>query len=438
MRDKLKHWGYLLTCLIVIAMVVPGVSAQGTMESVREGVNGSAIVIGEYTNVLVLGATSASDLKYSGILDPEDLKIPEGIARYDLVTFDHTALNKEVQGTLPIQIHGKNYNVVLNRMNFETLDDGIESYEGPIQGVEGSNVLLTTGNNVLVGSIIFDNETFWITPVEPRARAKKSQSPLHIIYSSEDVKRQEKPAIIDYGPVAPENKDSTGNLDQRIGLQIVGTEQYYTVNILVTTDNQFYQDEANWEATAQDIIATANQQYGRDDIQVSLCVMAYDDSRRYQLSNHPAIISDPLGAFRDVYPESDLDIWSSDLGLYLGGYDKTGTEIGLAYGFTNNGRHSWAQMVTDWYDLCYWGTPQGRRCISIHEVGHNFNAHHEGTPGYNQAYAFNVGLSPTVMWSYYIEYVNCYEFSSDDYHGDALHDNARAIREAKAWVAGYV
>ena len=110
----------------------------------------------------------------------------------------------------------------------------------------------------------------------------------------------------------------------------------------------------------------------------------------------------------------------------------------MAVGFTNNGRHSWAQMVMDWYDLCYWGTPQGRRCISIHEVGHNFNAHHEGTPGYNQAYAFNGGLSHTVMWSYYIEYVNCYEFSSDNYHGDALHDNARAIREAKAWVAGYV
>jgi hypothetical protein len=42
------------------------------------------------------------------------------------------------------------------------------------------------------------------------------------------------------------------------------------------------------------------------------------------------------------------------------------------------------------------------------------------------------------MWSYYVEYVNSYEFSSDNYNGDATHDNARAIREAKAGVAGYV
>lgn len=28
--------------------------------------------------------------------------------------------------------------------------------------------------------------------------------------------------------------------------------------------------------------------------------------------------------------------------------------------------------------------------------------------------------------------------SSLDYHGDSIHDNARAIPEAKAWVAGYV
>ncbi len=110
------------------------------------------------------------------------------------------------------------------------------------------------------------SETLPITPVEPRARAEKSQSPLHIIYSSRDVERQEKPATIDYGPVTPESEGSTGSLDQRTGLHIDGTKQYYTVTILVATDNQFYQDEANWKATAQDIMATANQQFDRDDI----------------------------------------------------------------------------------------------------------------------------------------------------------------------------
>jgi hypothetical protein len=441
MKNKLKKWGYLLTCLVAIAMIAQGVSAQGTVVSVKESFNGSDIVIGEHMNVLVQNATSISDLKSSGIIEAEDLKIPEGIVRYDLVTFDHVGLNKEIQSILPIQINGKEYTIVLNRMTFENLDDGIDSYEGSIQGIKGSNALLTTGKNVLIGSILVDNETFWITPIEPRERAEKSQSPLHIIYSSKDVKKQEKPAIIDYGPVTPENRNSTDRIEQHAGLYIERTKetkQVYTVNIIVATDNQFYQDETNWKATAQDIIATANQQFGRDDIQVSLCVMAYDDSRRNQLSNHSDIISDPLGAFLDVYPNSDLDLWSADLGLYLGGYDHTGTVQGAAIGFNNNGRHAWAQMVTDWDDGAYWGTTQGRRCVSIHEIGHNFNADHEDTTGYNQAYAFNFGLSHTVMWSYYVEYVNSYEFSSDNYNGDATHDNARAIREAKAWVAGYV
>ncbi len=437
MRTGLNYWDYLLTCLIAVMLIIPGVSAQDTMES-AESVSRPAVVIGECMNVLVKDATSVSDLESSGIVEPEDLKIPEIITRYDLVTFDHAALNREMLGVLSIQIHEKNYSVALNRMTFENLDDGIDSYEGSIPGVEESSVLLTTGENVLIGSITLGNKTFWITPVEPRARAEKSLSPLHIIYSSEDVKCQEKPAVIDYGPVVPGNNGSASGPDQWTGLQVEGTDQYYTANILVVTDNQFYQDETNWKATAQDIIATANQQFGRDDIQVALCVMDYHDSRRYQLSNHPEIISHPLDAFIDVYPESDLDLWSSDLGLYLGGYDMTGTPIGLAYGFTNEGRHSWAQMVTDWYDLCYWGSAHGRRCVSIHEIGHNFNAHHEGTGGYNQAYAFNGGLTHTVMWSYFFEHLNCYEFSSDDYHGDATHDNARAIREAKAWVAGYV
>ncbi|MDN7024768.1 hypothetical protein FGU65_07695 [Methanoculleus sp. FWC-SCC1] len=438
MKSQLKHLSYLLACFVAIAMVAPGVSAQNTTEDVRVSIDEPAIVIGESMNVLARDATSISDLKSSGIIEPEDLKIPKGITRYDLVTFDHAALNKGVQqGTLLVQIHGKDYTVDLNRMTFENLDDGIDSFEGSIQGVKESDVLLTTGSNVLVGSVVFNNETFWIMPVEPRARAERSQSPLHIIYSSKDVEHQEEPVTIDYGPVAPESEYSTGS-DQRTELHVDGTRQYYTVTILVATDNEFYQDQTNWKAIAQDIIATANQQFGRDDVQVSLCVMGYDDSRRIQLSNHPEIISDPLGAFWDVYPLLDLDAWSSDLGLYLGGYDHSTGVQGAAYGFTNNGRHAWAQMVTDWDDGAYWGTTHGRRCVSIHEIGHNFNADHESTPGYNQAYAFNGGLTHTVMWSYYFEHLNCYEFSSDDYHGDATHDNARAIREAKAWVAGYV
>ena len=69
-------------------------------------------------------------------------------------------------------------------MNFEQIDDDIDSYEGRIVGVGESDVLLTTSENGLIGSVTLGRETFRIEGVEPRARAERSTSPLHVIYSS--------------------------------------------------------------------------------------------------------------------------------------------------------------------------------------------------------------------------------------------------------------
>ncbi|QYZ78169.1 hypothetical protein E2N92_01340 [Methanofollis formosanus] len=87
----------------------------------------------------------------------------------------------------------------------------------------------------------------------------------------------------------------------------------------------------------------------------------------------------------------------------------------------------------------YWATAHARRCVSIHEIGHIFDAHHENTGGYNQAYSYwTADLMHTVMWSYFFEHQSSPAFSSDDYQGDATHDNARAIRKAKLNVSQYV
>jgi hypothetical protein len=102
-------------------------------------------------NMLIAGAASVSDLEAAGIPEPEELNVPKGATRYDLVTFDHAALNKQVrEGVLPLRIHGKEHRAELQRMNFERIDDGIDSYEGMIVGVDGSDVLLTTGENAVV------------------------------------------------------------------------------------------------------------------------------------------------------------------------------------------------------------------------------------------------------------------------------------------------
>ncbi|WP_292395359.1 hypothetical protein [Methanoculleus sp. UBA303] len=444
-----RTFSVLLAVMLVSMVAVSAVSAQDVTGTPTAGSGEPALVIGDSMDVLVAGATSVSDMRASGVPEPEELNVPKGVTRYDLVTFDHVALSKQVQSVLPLRIHGKEYQAELHRMDFEQIDDGIDSYDGAIVGVGGSDVLLTTGENALVGSVTLGNETFWITPVESRARAEKEASPLHVIYSSRDIENPEKSVIIDYGTLIPPEGYTPTEVPENLESSAIELQdQYATVNLLVVTDNQFYQDQDNWKTIAQDIVAEANRQFDRDDILVSLCVMAYTDSRRVQLSNHSNITNNPVVAVQAVYPDSDLDLWASDLALYVGGYDADGSAQGATYGYyPYHHRHAWAQMVPD--DIWYLGTTHGRRCVSIHELGHLFDTGHQDLdqnrtiPSYRRAYQWYQPFSPplnlknTVTYSYFNELMSTTEFSSDDYHGDADHDNARRIRETKWTVANY-
>ncbi len=193
----------LLACLVVVAVIVLGPNTPRAAAPSPEGDNGPVLVVGDSMTVLVAVATSPSDLTAAGIPAPEELDIPRGITRYDIVTFDHAALNSQVrEGALPLRIRGTEYRADLERMNFEQIDDGIDSYEGTIAGAKESDVLLTTSENTLTGSVTLDGETFWIRPIEPCIRAEGSASPLHMLYSSRDVEQQA-PVLVDRGPVTP-------------------------------------------------------------------------------------------------------------------------------------------------------------------------------------------------------------------------------------------
>lgn len=96
------------------------------------------------------------------------------------MTFNHAALSREMEGgTLLLRVRGTEYLAEVHRMNFEQIDDDIDSYEGGrIVGVGESDVLLTTSENGLIGSVTLGRETFRIEGgVEPRARAERSASP---------------------------------------------------------------------------------------------------------------------------------------------------------------------------------------------------------------------------------------------------------------------
>jgi len=129
------------------------------------------------------------DLEAHGIDRPEELWIPRGIARYDLVSFNHSILNTEIRSGegVPVRIRGNEYSINLARMNFENISDGIDSYLGTVEEVPYSEVLFTTSQNTIHGRVTLTQETFWITPVENRTRTENSPSPLHIVYSTNDI-----------------------------------------------------------------------------------------------------------------------------------------------------------------------------------------------------------------------------------------------------------
>jgi len=392
----------------------------------------------------------------------DNLEIPPAVNRYELVTLNQQGMNTNLRSTTPhlsFQIDGLEYPADLKRMDFESVDDGIDSYSGTLFGEANSSVLLTISDDATIGSITLNDETYYIEPVKTNPHTEITERIPHIIYSSRDVENRE--FLIDNGPInSKDNELDVGYQSRTTSSGIEGVlpadslpDGRTAITVLIVTDNQFYSDHSGygWKLVAQDIIAEANRQFGRDDIGVIL-IPNYDDSRRQDLSNDPLIRSEPFVAFQNIYTLPVLNENSADLSLYLGGYDKTtDDDQGLSDGYGNvtyqqHGRRSWAQMVPD--GVGYLATTKARRVLCIHELGHQFGAHHDDadtnpeldTPGYNRAYEWGIPLThQTVMWHYYLEPASTYEFSSSspNYHGDTMHDNARRIRETKGNVSRY-
>jgi hypothetical protein len=140
------------------------------------------------TNVIVLGAPSSADLGARGISQSDELSLPTRVTKFDLVTFDIPAISEKLKSgkRFPIRIWGKEYLVNVTSVNSEKSDSGIIRYFGKFDDEKGYRFLLTVGPDLILGTVIYENETFEIGRAEKNARTGY-QSPLHFIYSSHDV-----------------------------------------------------------------------------------------------------------------------------------------------------------------------------------------------------------------------------------------------------------
>lgn len=267
--------------------------------------------INHFTNNFTSGKENIGLDSLSGA-NEEILDTPEAVKKYELVTFDQVGMNTNLRSSSPqisFQINGTEYPADLKRMDFESIDDGIDSYSGMLIGEANSSVLLTINGNATLGSITLNDETYYIEPVEIKTHTEITERIPHIIYSSKDVENRE--FLIDNGPIDSQDNEPGISYQSLTTNSGIGDVQQMdsvpdgrtAVTVLIVTDNQFYSDHPGfgWKIVAQDIIAEANRQFGREDIGVIL-VPDYDDSKRQNLTNHPLIRSNPLSRFVRYIP----------------------------------------------------------------------------------------------------------------------------------------
>ena len=452
---KLRKISVVLLALLLAAMaMVPMGSASEDLQtiSVDEKNTNSLLTLDTKTTIIASGldATSTGSAKLADRY--QELNIPKTVKKFDVVQFENIQLNTKGENRIPVTLYGKQQVLILKQMNFEKIDDGIDSYSGKIEGMDNSLALFTFGGKVIQGYLEVGDDIITIAPVENRANTEKATYPLHIVYSSKDVMSSETANPVDHGlaKLPPGVKLSAQSLEMNPDAQ-AAVKGWATVNILLATDNAFYTQESNWVSSANQIMSMVSYQYDRADSQVFFNVVSFDATKRTQLSNNPSITTDPLNAFHTVFPTSYLNSNNADIAVYLGGYDIKGADAGMqgsAWGFSSYPseycRYAWSQMVTDTDDglpvHVYDGSVHARRYCVIHELGHIFNANHETSSGTNKAYAwYTPSPKYTVMWSgYYGSSINTHEYSSPSYHGDSTHNNALAINGAKSYIASII
>ncbi|MCK9591152.1 MAG: hypothetical protein M0Q91_03960 [Methanoregula sp.] len=201
--DSLKRRWYVIIAILGIIIIIFLLNFFGCIPLAGAQNNHLNIHV-ENKRVITFIAydeTSKANLSSFNIQKPEELWIPSSVNKFDVVTFNHSLLNAHLKSgkDITVSIGGKDYQAELSQMEFDNIrsriqnDDGIYSYHGILLGVN-SDFLFTVGKNTIHGRITLNTpngETFWIIPVEPRARTEISTSPLHIIYSSRNVKNEQ-------------------------------------------------------------------------------------------------------------------------------------------------------------------------------------------------------------------------------------------------------
>lgn len=179
-----------LVLLLAVVMAAGCVSQTQSEASPNEaGTNNSEPLL-EFpgsTTIIAQGAASVSDLRAAGIRDPEQQSFTEYLNYFDLVTFNHTAINTRIKSgqRIPIRIRGKEHSI-----NVTDLASGkgiADRVTGDLDGDNTSRIFLTIGQDQIEGAVVLENETITIARYSTLISDISYPSPSYYVYSSRDV-----------------------------------------------------------------------------------------------------------------------------------------------------------------------------------------------------------------------------------------------------------
>ena len=162
----------LAVLLLVAVAVVPATADSPASAQTICSIPGKPTLVSLPDNADVAACSTTPDygpLKIpSALLQQETMRTAAGTnPAYQLASFDNVIPVRSNTVTLPITLYGQNYNIPLTRMTFESIDDGIDTYQGTVPGIADSLVIVTVADdNLFYGSITLPNDNIEIDPVQ--------------------------------------------------------------------------------------------------------------------------------------------------------------------------------------------------------------------------------------------------------------------------------
>lgn len=439
-QNKRIHLGALLAVMLLMsAMAIPAMAYEPGTPCKNESIAGDSIQLtGENRDIMTNVDVENAELGFNGILNS-----------YETVTMNPKIFMNDVSdGQVTLKLLGQEFNLELQEMDIVSNDakiitrEGanisisdapkISSYEGTVIGEKNSKAILTVADNVLIGDIYIDDKVYSIE----QTSMKHSEKVVHVIYSSDDAKKNRK--ILEYNT----DGDDTESVKQDASSLLMNEALDYpsllrstpTVDIMACYDSEFIAKYSDPSAEIQGILASV-ESLAFSPANVNLNINAYN-----YYANIPN--GDPKDVFADFesVAESDRDSTNSDLAFLFTGKEMSGSVIGKAYIYTGSSDRAYAigQMVSAGSSSSYQATSTGRKVLTTHELGHNFGATHEEAYSWDICYIFHhyTAMKTPFEGTSFPNYMQI-EFSNLNDHGDSSHNNILHVVSNKNTIAGF-